>query len=136
MPSHVQIPSYLDLISILCVATIARVERVQQVADVATALHEAHFLYHADQGSENTGGWRAARVDGDGGAFAQLFIVEYRRRTDGDVEYRVRVWHSTWQSCVAHDEHNFYGATCSLDTLHAMIRSSIKFLRDGNRLHK
>jgi hypothetical protein len=123
-PSCVEIRSNL---ANLCVATIAHVARVEQVADVATALHEAHFLYHADQGAENTGGWRAARVDGDGGAFAQLFVT---------VRDGVRVRYSTWQSCVCHDEHNFYGATCALDTLHAMIRSSIKFLRDGNRLHK
>ena len=85
-----------------------------EVKDVPTSIHEGH--------------WRAARADGDGGAFAHLFMFT---NASG-----VRVRLSTWQSCVLHDLHNFYGATVSLVSLHAMIRCIVKFLRDGNRLHK
>ena len=47
-----------------------------KVTEVCDKLHAAFYAYHSDQGSENTGGWQAARADGDGGAFGMLFVFD------------------------------------------------------------
>ena len=82
------------------------------------------------QGSENTGGWRNAYEHGVGGAFELLFVVV----VDGE---KVRL--ALYDSCTAHDLHNFYGATqltCkAVLNIHGVIRSACKYLNLGSR-HK
>ena len=101
------------------------VPRNTKMADVAQKLHSAFTSYTSDVGSENCGGWRAARLHGDGGMFGLLF---YKPGPGG---MRVRL--GTFNGCFMHGTHNYVKATESLPGLHATLGTIAKFLRCGMR---